>query len=120
MENYQSLYMAFPGITADEADLLQKAAANLSEVQKNHFFMMYEVKRKDPQTILLLTVIGTLGIAGLQRFATGEIVLGLLYLFTFGFLWIGTILDLINYKNIAFQYNRKMAYESFELAQMSN
>jgi len=120
MENYQSLYMAFPGITADEADFLQKAASNLSETQKGHFFMMYEVKRKDPQTILLLTVIGTLGVAGLQRFTTGEIVLGLLYLFTFGFLWIGTIFDLINYKNIAFQYNRKMAYESFEIAQMSN
>ncbi|MFI5137050.1 MAG: TM2 domain-containing protein [Sphingobacteriales bacterium] len=120
MDDYQRLYMAFPGISADEADLLQKATANLSEIQERHFFMMYEVKRKDPQTILLLTVIGTLGVAGLQRFATGEIILGFLYLFTFGFLWIGTILDLINYKNIAFQYNRKMAYESFEMAQISN
>jgi len=120
MEDYQSLYMAFPGMTIDEADLLQKATANLNESQKQQFLMLYEVKRKDPHTILLLTVIGTLGIAGLQRFAAGQIVLGFLYLITFGFFWIGTILDLINYKYIAFNYNRKMADESFEMVQMSN
>jgi len=112
--------MAFPGITPGEANLLQEGVANLSDIQKSRFFMVYEVRRKDPHTILLLTVIGTLGIAGLQRFATGEIVLGFLYLFTFGFFWIGTILDLINYKNIALEYNRKMAYESFEIAKMNH
>jgi TM2 domain-containing membrane protein YozV len=76
------------------------------------------VKRKNPQNILLLTVVGTLGIAGLQRFAVGEIALGFLYLFTFGFFWIGTVLDLINYKKIANDFNLKMAYESYQMIKM--
>ena len=33
---------------------------------------------------------------------------------------IGTIVDLINHKTIATDYNRKMAYESFQMAKMSN
>ena len=120
METYQPPYMALPGITPEEAALLQQGIASLNETQRNHFLMVYSVKRKNPQDILLLTVVGTLGIAGLQRFALGEILFGLLYFFTFGFFWIGTILDLINYKNLTFEYNRKMAYESFEIAKMSS
>jgi len=119
MDTFQNLYMAFPGITPAEAAFLQQHMANLSGSQRERFLTAYSVKRKDPQTILLLTVIGTLGIAGLQRFATGQIALGFLYLFTFGFFWVGTILDLINYKNIAAGYNHKMAYESYQIAMIS-
>jgi hypothetical protein len=45
--------------------------------------------------------------------------MGILYLFTAGFCFIGTIIDLVNYKTLANDYNRKMAYESFQVAQMS-
>ena len=115
MDIHHNAYRAFPGMTPEEADFLGRGTSGLSEDERNQFFGIYEVKRKNPQNILLLTVVGTLGIAGLQRFAVGEIVLGFLYLFTFGFFWIGTVLDLINYKKIANDYNHKMAYESFEM-----
>ena len=120
MDIHQNLYLAFPGMTPEEAAFLQEGIAGMDEAQANRFFAYYEVKRKDPNNILLLTVIGTLGIAGLQRFAIGQIALGFLYLFTFGFFWIGTVLDLINYKRITVEYNQKMAYESFEMAKMTS
>jgi len=115
MDITHNTYLAFPGMTPQEADFLEQGTSGLSEEQRTQFFRIYEVKRKNPQNILLLTVVGTLGIAGLQRFAVGEIALGFLYFFTFGFFWIGTVLDLMNYKRIANDYNHKMAYESFEM-----
>ena len=115
MDIPHNAYRAFPGMTPEEADFLEQGTSGLSEDQRNQFFRIYEVKRKNPQNILLLTVVGTMGIAGLQRFATGEIILGFLYLFTFGFFWVGTILDLINYKKITNGHNRQMAFESFEM-----
>ena len=42
----------------------------------------------------------------------GQIGMGLLYLFTGGLCLIGTIIDLINYQDLAFEYNRKMILES--------
>jgi len=119
MDTFQNMYMVFPGITPAEATFLHQNMETLSDSQKERFLAAYSVKRKDPHNILLLTVVGTLGIAGLQRFATGQIILGFLYLFTCGFFWIGTILDLINYKNIAAGYNHKMAYESYQIAMIS-
>jgi hypothetical protein len=46
--------------------------------------------------------------------------MGLLYFFTGGLCIIGTIVDLVNHKDLAMEYNRKMAYESFQIARMSN
>jgi hypothetical protein len=37
--------------------------------------------------------------------------MGILYLLTGGLCLIGTIVDLINYKNLAFEYNQKVAQE---------
>jgi len=44
--------------------------------------------------------------------------MGILYLFTGGLCLIGTIIDLINHKSLANEYNRQMAFESFQLAKM--
>jgi TM2 domain-containing membrane protein YozV len=120
MNTYQNPYMIFPGVTLEEMGFLQQGTAGLDDNQRGRFFAIYSGKRRNPQDILVYTAIGTLGIAGLQRFALGEIFLGLLYFFTFGFFWIGTILDLINYKKLTNDYNHKMAYESFEIMKMGN
>ncbi|MDB5007921.1 MAG: hypothetical protein JWQ84_689 [Mucilaginibacter sp.] len=116
---YQNPYMAFPGITPEEMGFLQQGTAELDENQKKTFYMIYSGKRKNPQDILLFTLIGFFGVAGVQRFVLGEVIMGLLYLFTAGFCFIGTIVDLINYKNLTSEHNRKMAYESFYIAKMS-
>jgi TM2 domain-containing membrane protein YozV len=55
---------------------------------------------------------GFIGFAGVHRFITDRIGLGLLYFFTGGFLLIGTIVDLFKYKKIAKKYNSKMALET--------
>ncbi|MGZ3871618.1 MAG: TM2 domain-containing protein [Mucilaginibacter sp.] len=119
MDMYQNPYMAFPGITPEEMGFLQQGTAELNENQKKYFYMVYSSKRKSPQDILIFTLIGFFGVAGVQRFVLGEVVMGLLYLFTAGFCFIGTIIDLINHKTLASDYNRKMAYESFQMAKMT-
>ncbi|MDB5115968.1 MAG: hypothetical protein JWQ79_1460, partial [Mucilaginibacter sp.] len=55
-----------------------------------------------------------------QRFIVGQIGMGILYLFTIGLCFIGSIMDLVNHKTLALEYNQKMAFESFNLAKMSN
>jgi TM2 domain-containing membrane protein YozV len=74
--------------------------------------MIYSSKRRDPQHILFMCLLGFVVIAGIQRFATNNIGIGILYLITGGLCFIGTIVDTINYKNIANEYNHQMAIES--------
>jgi TM2 domain-containing membrane protein YozV len=120
MDMYQNSYMAFPGITPEEMGFLQQATAKLDENQKKHFYMVYYDKRKNPQDILLFTLLGFVVVAGIQRFMVGQIGMGILYLLTGGFCLIGTIVDLINHKSIANEFNRKMAYESFQMIKMGS
>jgi TM2 domain-containing membrane protein YozV len=120
MDMYQNPYMAFPGITPEEMAFLQQGTTELSENQKKYFYMLYSGKRKSPQDIMLLTLLGFIWIAGIQRFVLGEVGMGLIYFFTAGFCWIGTIVDLVNYKTLTTDYNRRMAFESFQIAKMSN
>ena len=119
MDMYSNPYMAFPGITPEEMVFLQQGTAELNENQRKYFYMVYSGKRKNPQDILLFTLLGFVGVHGIQRFVVGQIGLGLLYLFTFGLCFIGTIVDLVNHKEIAQEYNRKMAFESFQMARMA-
>jgi TM2 domain-containing membrane protein YozV len=60
---------------------------------------------------LILALIGLLGVAGIHRFFVGHIGMGILYVFTGGLCLVGTIVDMINYKNFAFEYNRKIAQD---------
>src|ERR1700712_2009101 len=118
MDLYQNPYMSLPGITSEELALLQQATSGLTDDQKKYFFMSYSGKRKAPQDVLIFTLIGFFGVAGIQRFLLGQIGMGLLYFFTGGLCLIGTIVDLVNHKTLALDFNRKMAYESFQIARM--
>ncbi|GAB3922831.1 TM2 domain-containing protein [Mucilaginibacter myungsuensis] len=115
MDMQPNAYMMLPGITPEEMALLQQATAGLTEDQKRNFFNIYAGKRKSPQDILLFTLLGFIVVAGVQRFVMGQIGMGILYLLTGGFCLIGTIVDLVNHKDLAFDYNKKMAYESFQI-----
>jgi hypothetical protein len=48
------------------------------EQRAQQFATVYRARRKDPQTILLTTLLGFVVIAGVQRFILGEIGMGLL------------------------------------------
>lgn len=120
MDMYQNPFMAFPGITPEEMGFLQQATVELNDNQKKYFYMIYSSKRKSPQDILLFTLAGFFGFAGIQRFVLGEIGMGILYFFTGGLCVIGTIVDLVNHKSMATDFNHKMAIESYHMAKMSN
>lgn len=113
-----NVYMMLPGITPEEIGFLQQATNGFDENQQRNFYHVYSSKRKNPQDILLLALIGFLGVAGVHRFVVGQIGMGLIYFFTGGFCLIGTIVDLVNHKSIALEYNKKMAYESFQIVKM--
>lgn len=102
----------FPNVTIEEMMCLKDLTNNLDDNDQKHFAMIYAGKRRDPQHILLFTLLGFFGFAGVQRFVTNQAGLGIVYFFTFGLCFIGTIVDVINYKNLANEYNNKMAAES--------
>ena len=116
---YQNAYMGFPGISPEEIGFLQRGVADLDENQQKYFYMIYSGKRKSPQDMLIFCLIGLFLVPGLQRFITGQIGMGILYLFTAGLCIVGSIVDLVNYKTLAEEYNRKTAFESFQMAKMN-
>jgi TM2 domain-containing membrane protein YozV len=107
--------MMLPGLQPDELVLLQELTREMNDQQKQQFLLVYQSKRKDQQTMLLLTALGFLGVAGIQRFIVGDIGLGIVYLLTFGFCGIGTIIDMVNIKSMTYEFNRRQALESADM-----
>ncbi len=64
-----------------------------SNVNTNTMPAYGNVKKKS--TSIILCCIGFLGVAGLHKFYEGKPLAGLIYFFTFGLFFIGTILDLL-------------------------
>ncbi len=100
-----------PELIGEEQAFINNIIKDMDDDAAQQFSNVYRVRRKDPQTILLLTLVGFLGIAGIQRFIVDQIGMGILYLLTGGICMIGTIVDLINYKSIAFEYNIQQAQQ---------
>lgn len=117
METYNP-YMSLPGISREELTILHQTTSGLNDAQKQSFYNIYVSKRKSPQDILIFALLGLGGIAGIHRFVMGEITMGVLYFFTAGFFFVCTIMDMINYKSIANEFNQKMAYESLHISKM--
>ena len=120
MNTYQNSDTAFPGMTMDEYSFIHHASAGLNQNQMITFMAVYNSRRKNPTDILAATLLGFLGLAGIQRFMTNQILLGLLFLLTGGFLGIGTLIDAISYKSIANDYNRHLAYDCYQIAKMNS
>lgn len=100
-----------PYLQGEEMVFIQSILNDLEDSKASEFASLYSVRRKDPQTILILTLIGFLGIAGIQRFILDQIGMGLLYLLTGGLCFIGTIIDIVNYQKLTAEFNRKVAQE---------
>jgi TM2 domain-containing membrane protein YozV len=112
----QSLVTLIPAIEPDELAYLQEITKDLSEEKLRVFISIYNGRRKKADVILICTLLGFVFCAGIQRFLLGQIGMGILYLFTAGLCFIGTIVDVINHKQLAFEHNQKMALESMALA----
>ena len=113
-------FMSLPGINPQEYSYLQSATQGLNEQQLRTFLMVYAGRRKNPSDMLIFTLLGFLGFAGVQRFVVGQIGMGILYFLTCGLCFIGTIIDLINHKQLAFEHNQRMVFESMQMVKMSN
>jgi TM2 domain-containing membrane protein YozV len=107
-----SLYQYFPTLDMEEYNFLQSLTKDFSETQMQQFCTIYSARRKDPQLILILALVGFLGISGIHRFLLGQIGMGILYLFTGGLCLIGTIIDLINHKKLTRDFNFKKAHQT--------
>lgn len=104
-----------PEAEGEEVIFLESLLKDKTEEQMNNFAVIYRGRRKDSQTILLTCLLGLFIVAGVHRFMLNQIGMGLLYLFTGGLCLIGTIVDLVNHKNLTFEYNQKVAREIIPL-----
>ena len=111
----QNLITLIPAVEPDELAYLQQVTNGLSDDKLKLFISIYNGKRKKAEIILLCTLLGFVCCAGIQRFIIGQIGMGILYLFTGGLCLIGTIVDVINHKQLAFEYNQQMANESMAM-----
>lgn len=100
-----------PEITGEEMVYLQNLTQNFDEEKLRTFANVYRSRRKDPQLILILAILGFFGIAGVHRMIINQIGMGILYFFTLGLCFIGTIVDLVNYQRLAFECNQRIANE---------
>ena len=100
-----------PTLEGDEMLYVQELIKDMNDSQVQQFAIAYMARRKDPSNILIFTVIGFVGFAGIQRFVLNQVGMGILYLFTLGLCYIGTIVDAVNHKKLAFEYNTKQAQQ---------
>ncbi len=105
-----------PYLEGEEMIFVQGIIKDMNDNQALLFANAYSSRRKDPMLILLTACLGFFVIAGIHRFILGQIGMGLLYLFTGGLCVIGTIVDLVNYKKLSFEYNQNIAQEVAFLA----
>lgn len=111
----QNLITLIPAVEPDELAYLQQVTSGLSDDKLKLFISIYNGKRKKAEIILICTLLGFVCCAGIQRFIIGQIGMGILYLFTGGLCLIGTIVDVINHKQLAFEFNQQMANESMAM-----
>lgn len=105
-------------LTPQELVTINSRTKGFSDDELTQFCMIYRSKRKDPQLILILCLLGLVGIAGVQRFIIGQIGMGILYFFTAGLCFVGTIIDAVNYKELALEYNANMISETLLMLNM--
>jgi len=102
-----------PELEAEEAQFIYNLTQDLSDQKAELFASVYRARRKDPTLIIILTLVGFFGIAGIHRIYMGKPVSGVIYLLTLGLCFIGTIVDLLNFKGLTFEHNSGVALEIF-------
>ena len=100
-----------PELEGQEMDYVHDLVVGMNNSEAYAFASEYWEERKEPVHFLLLSLLGCFGVAGLQRFYAGQTWLGIAYFLTIGFCLIGTIVDAVNHKHIAFAHNRRKAHK---------
>ncbi|MBK8712458.1 MAG: TM2 domain-containing protein [Niastella sp.] len=112
---YNNAFNQIPGLEPEEFNYLVEFTKSMPSDKLPFFISMYSTKRKKPDAVLICALIGFLGINGVQRFLIGQMGMGILYFLTGGLCLVGTIIDIINHKQLAFEYNQKMAIETMTM-----
>ncbi len=100
-----------PEAQGEELFFLERLLETCDTAQMQQFANIYRARRRDPQNVLIFAIIGLIAVPGIQRFYLNKILLGVLYLFTAGLCLIGSIIDLVNYRELTLEYNQEIAYE---------
>ncbi len=90
----------------------QQLSKKLKSKDQALFNAQYDSVKKDPGTMLILSVL--LGGLGVDRFMLQDMGLGLLKLFTFGGCGILWLIDIFTTKERTAEYNRKKANDIFQ------
>ena len=110
-----NLINLIPSLEGEELVYLQSLTRELPEDKLQNFIAVYNGKRRKADQVLLGCVLGFVCVAGIQRFMLNQTGMGLLYLFTAGLCFVGTIMDTVNHKRLTFEYNQQMARESMAM-----
>lgn len=78
---------------------------NLTNDQKNYVLNGMIAKEKSTSTAYFCWILSCFFINGIQKFYLGRTMMGLLYILTFGFFYIGTIYDLFTLPGQVRDYN---------------
>jgi len=116
----QNFFNLIPALEGEELLFIQSLTRELHVDKMQNFVAVYNGKRRKTDQILLGCILGFFGFAGIQRFMVGQNGMGILYLFTAGFCFIGTIIDIVNHKKLTFEYNQQMARESMAMVYSYN
>ena len=106
-----NILQLMPYLEGEELMYVQQLIKDFDDEHAQQFASVYNSRRKDPTTIMILTLLGLMGIAGIQRFILNQVGMGILYFLTAGLCFIGTIIDLVNYRKPSFEYNSKEAQQ---------
>jgi TM2 domain-containing membrane protein YozV len=90
----------------------------LTDQQKLLFSSQYDSSKKDPGTMLVLSLL--FGSLGVDRFMLGDTGMGVLKLLTFGCCGILTIIDWFGVKGKTHAFNRKKATEIVAAIKMTS
>jgi len=101
-----------PELEGDEQIYVARLMREMTDEQAEQFAHIYRERRRKPGLTLGLALIGFVGFAGIHRFALDQILMGVLYLLTAGFCFIGTLVDLFQHRQLTFSFNRKKADEA--------
>ena len=102
-----------PNVDGAEVEMLSYYTEEMSDDELEDLLLHYKTRRKNSDTSLILNILGFIAVAGVHRFYLGNILLGVIYLLTGGLCFIGTIVDLVNNKNLVLEANRKIIEEMF-------
>ena len=107
-DNDKLIFQRIPEIPMEELTVIQLNTKDFDEEKIIQFLNLYIGRRVKSETVMICTILGFVGIGGIQRFITGLIGMGILYLLTLGLCYIGTIIDLINYKKLTLERNQEI------------